>query len=378
MKIIIIGTAYPYRGGLAAFNERLANEYLSQGHDVDIYTFSLQYPSFLFPGKTQYSNELPPENLVIKRFVNSINPFNWIKVGKKVRKQKPDLVIIPFWLPFMAPCLGTIARIIRKDRSIPVVSIVHNMIPHEAHFTDKKLSSYFVHSVDAFVTLSRSVLTDIDSFDANKPKAYCPHPLYDHFGKKLSKEKAIEKLGLDPDYHYMLFFGFIRDYKGLDLLLKALVNKYFKNSNIKLIIAGEFYGNEDFYFELEKQLDLAGQIIWANEFIPDNQVSAYFCAADIIVQPYKTATQSGVTQIAYHFERPMLVTNVGGLSEIIPDKKVGYVVEANENEIASALIDFFENNRENEFVENVRIEKEKYSWKRMTETIEKLMTCNSI
>jgi glycosyltransferase involved in cell wall biosynthesis len=372
MKIIILGTAHPYRGGLAAFNERLAKEYVSQGHDVEVYTFTMQYPSFLFPGKTQYTDEPAPENINIKRIVNSVNPFSWIKTGREIKKKKADLVVVGYWLPFMAPCLGTISRIIRKNKTTKVISIVHNMIPHESHFTDKMLSSYFVGSVDGFVTLSKSVLDDIATFNKQKPKTYCPHPLYDHFGKKLLKEIAIKKLELDPDFRYMLFFGFIRDYKGLDLLMKAYADERFRNKNIKLIVAGEFYSNDKLYFDLEKELDLMGNIIWANEFIPDNQVGAYFCAADIIVQPYKTATESGVTQIAYHFEKPMLVTNVGGLSEIVPHGKVGYITETNEKDIANALLDYFDNNRELSFVENVKIEKEKYSWKRMTESINEL------
>lgn len=369
MKIIIVGTAHPYRGGLAAFNERLANEYVSQGHDVEIYTFTLQYPSFLFPGKTQFSDAPAPDNLRIKQAINSVNPFNWILIGREIRKKKPELVIIPFWLPFMSPCLGTIGRIIKMNKKIKVVSILHNIIPHESHFTDRMLSSYFVGSADAFVTLSRSVLKEMAFFDKKKPTIYCPHPLYDHFGEIMPKEMAIKKLGLDPSFKYMLFFGFIRDYKGLDLLMKAYSDERFKNMNVKLIVAGEFYSNKTTYLNLEKELNLQNRIIWANKFIPDNQVVPYFCAADIIVQPYRAATQSGVTQIAYHFEKPMLVTNVGGLSEIVPHEKVGYVVKTDDKSIANALIDFFEKGREAEFIEHVKVEKEKYSWKKMTEVI---------
>ena len=375
MKIIIIGTAYPYRGGgLATFNERLANEYISQGHDVEIFTFTLQYPSFLFPGKTQYSDEPAPPGLKITRAINSINPFNWFKVGKRIREKQPDLVLIRFWIPFMAPCLGTIARRIRKNNKIRIISILDNIIPHEKRIGDHVLSQYFLDSVDGFVVMSKSVLNDINAFKTEKPRVFSPHPLYDNFGEKVSREEALEKLSLDRSQRYILFFGFIRDYKGLDLLLKAYADERFRSQNVKLIVAGEFYNNPEQYFRLEKELGLEGNIIWLNDFIPNSEVRYYFNAADIIVQPYKSATQSGVTQIAYHFEKPMLVTNVGGLPEIVPDGKVGYCVNTNEKEIADALIDFYQNKRfENYFTDNIIKEKEKYAWSKMTETITQMI-----
>ena len=373
MKIAIIGTAYPYRGGLAAFNERLANEFITQGHEVEIYTFTLQYPSFLFPGKTQYSDEPAPEKLKIYRKINSINFFNWIKTGREIRKKQPDVVIIKFWLPFMAPCLGTIARIIRRNKKTRVITILDNLIPHEKRIGDRILTSYFAKSVDGFVAMSHSVLTEIDIFDKQKPRIFSPHPLYDNFGEKVSRKDAIEKLELDKNTRYILFFGFIRNYKGLDLLLEAFSDKRFRQKNIQLLVAGEFYNNSEQYFALEKQLNLQGQIVWRTNFIPDSEVRFYFAAADIVVQPYKAATQSGVTQIAYHFEKPMLVTNVGGLAEIVPNGKVGYVVEPFAEAVADAMIDFFENNRLNDFTENSVKEKEKYSWGKITESIEKLL-----
>jgi len=373
MKIAIIGTAYPYRGGLAAFNERLANEFITQGHEVEIYTFTLQYPAFLFPGKTQYSDESAPEGLKIYRKINSVNPLNWIKVGREIRKKQPDLVITKFWLPFMSPCLGTIAHIIRRNKKTRVISILDNLIPHEKRIGDQMFIKYFVGSVDGFVAMSHSVLADIDIFNKKKVRIFSPHPLYDNFGEKVSRNEAIQKLNLDENTHYILFFGFIRNYKGLDLLLEAFSNKRFRQKNIKLLVAGEFYNNSEQYFALEKQLNLQGEIVWRTNFIPDSEVRYYFAVADIVVQPYKTATQSGVTQIAYHFEKPMLVTNVGGLAEIVPDGKVGYVVEPVAEAVADAMADFFENNRQNDFSENIVKEKEKYSWGRMTENINKII-----
>ena len=371
MKIAVLGTAWPYRGGLAVYNERLARQFASEGDDVTIYTFTLQYPSFLFPGKTQYSSEPAPSDLKIIRSLNSINPFNWIKTGRIIRKLEPDILIIKFWLPFMAPCLGKVARMVRRNGKTRVVSILDNIIPHEHRPGDRLFGRYFTRSVDGFVAMSDSVLEDLSQFDTVKPRVFCRHPLYDNFGPRTSREDSLKFLGLDPGQRYMLFFGLIRDYKGLDLLLRAYADSRFRKMNVKLIVAGEFYSGSEKYFELEKELGLEGMVVWKSDFVPDSEVRYYFGAADIIVQPYKSATQSGVTQIAYHFEKPMLVTNVGGLAEIVPDGKVGYVVSPVENEIADALVDFFENGRQDQFTEGILTEKRQYAWSNMTRSVRK-------
>ena len=371
MKIIIAGPAYPYRGGIAAFNERLANELISEGHDVELYTFTLQYPSYLFPGKTQYSNASPPENLKIYRKINSVNPFNWLAIGREIKKKEADILIVKFWLPFMAPCLGTIARKAKKNGKTKVLSILDNIIPHEKRPGDKLLASYFASSMDSFIAMSQSVLQDVEALDKKKPKLLSPHPLYDHFGKPVERQTALKELGLDENKRYMLFFGFIRDYKGLDLLMRAYADKGFEEKNVELIVAGEFYNNSEKYFKLEKELGLKGKIRWFNDFVPDDKVRYFFSAADIIVQPYITATQSGVTQIGYHFEKPMLVTDVGGLAEIIPDGKAGYVVTPEPEAVKDALLDFFENDKADYFIEGVKEEKKKYAWARMTEAVKK-------
>lgn len=369
MKITILGTAYPYRGGLAAFNERLAKEFMKEGEDVRIETFTLQYPNFLFPGKTQYSSDPAPESLTIERSVSSVNPFNWLSVGKKIANDAPDLLIIKYWLPFMAPCFGTIARMARRNGKTKVVSVLDNIIPHEKRLADRLLSNYFVGAVDGFVAMSKSVLHDLDLFDKEKSRAFCAHPLYDNFGEKRERLQACQELDLDPNCSYILFFGFIRDYKGLDILLNAMSDNRLRQKNVRLIVAGEFYNNSEKYFELEKSLNLGDKVIWRNDFIPDSKVSTYFAVSDMVVQPYKSATQSGVTQIAYHFEKPMLVTNVGGLAEIVPHDKVGYVVEPDATAVADAICDFYDNDKNALFTENVKEEKKKYAWSRMTDTI---------
>ena len=365
-RIIIVGPAYPYRGGIADFNERLAREFQREGHEVIVYTFTLQYPGFLFPGKTQYSTSPAPRDLTIVRKVNSVNPFNWIKVGREIRRQHPDMVMLRFWLPFLAPCLGTIARVIRKDKRIRVVSLLDNVVPHEHRIGDKVFARYMIKSVGGYVAMSESVLADAKSFDDTKPYALTPHPLYDNFGDKVSRDEAIRHLGLDPDIRYVLFFGLIRDYKGLDLLLRAFADQRLRGKKTKLIVAGEFYSNAEVYEQLERELGVAEHIIWYKEFIPADQVRYFFAVADLVAQPYKTATQSGITQIAYHFERPMLVTDVGGLAEIVPHGKVGYVVQPEANAIADALVDFIDHHDESDYREGILEEKTKYAWSNMT------------
>lgn len=372
-RIIIVGPAWPYRGGIADFNERLAHEFQREGHEVSIYTFTLQYPSFLFPGKTQYSSSPAPEKLHIERRVNSINPFNWIRVGRAIRRERPDLVMIRFWLPFLAPCLGTIARVIRqgrKGKGVKVVALLDNVVPHERRIGDRPFARYMISSVGGYVAMSESVLGDARSFDSkDKPFALTPHPLYDNFGAKVSRSEAMKYLGLESDCRYILFFGLIRDYKGLDLLLEAFADSRLRNKKVKLIVAGEFYGNAERYEEQERNLNLSEHIVWRKEFIPADQVRYFFAAADLVAQPYKSATQSGITQIAYHFERPMLVTNVGGLAEIVPHGRVGYVVRPEVTDIADALVDFVEHRSEEDYRPGILEEKSKYAWSNMTSAL---------
>lgn len=372
MKIALIGTAHPYRGGLASYNERLARELQAQGHEVTIYTFTVQYPNFLFPGKTQYSEEPAPQDLKIVRCINSANPLNWLNAGRKIRASRPDLILIKFWLPFMGPCFGTILRVIKSGRNTPVISIIDNIIPHEKRVGDRIFANYFVGPVDGFIAMSRSVQEELEAFRGNKPVIYSPHPIFDNFGKAVPRDQALAKLGLDPDYKYLLFFGLIRGYKGLDILLEAFAEDSFREQPIKLIIAGEYYADRKPYDELIAQKGLAPYIHQVDRFIQDSEVATYFGACDLLVQPYKTATQSGVTQIAYHFNTPMVVTDVGGLAEMCPDGVVGYVVPPKATAVAEAIRSYFAKDQQATMEANVAEEKKKYSWAVLAERIQEL------
>ncbi len=370
--MVLVGSAWPLRGGLANFNERLVRAFQEKGYQCLLFTFSLQYPGFLFPGKSQYSTEPAPKDLEIKVCVNSINPINWIRTGLRIKKMKPDLVVMKFWIPFMAPCLGTIARIARWNRHTKVISILDNIIPHEKRPGDRILATYWVKSVDGFISMSRSVMQELELFDRKKPRTFSPHPIYDNFGKAVDKAEARALLGLETGERYLLFFGFIRDYKGLDLLLKAMADPGIRERKIRLIVAGEFYTDAGPYHQLIREHHLDDRVLMHTDFIPDSKVYQYFCAADLVVQPYKSATQSGVTQIAYHFDKPMIITDVGGLAEFVPDGETGFVVEPEPGAIARGIIRFYEEDREEAMVEKVKREKIKYSWEHMVNRIEEL------
>lgn len=368
MKIVCIGPAYPLRGGIADFNEQLTRSLHVNKDDVSIVSYSMQYPKILFPGKTQLSNSDAPKDLLIDSILHSTNPINWCKVAKKIKSQNPDIVIIHYWMPFFAPALGTIAKKIKKNTNIKVIAICHNLLPHEQKPGDNLLTKYFTKQCDAFIGMSHSVIEDIKKLAPLKEAIYSPHPLYDNFGKAVKKDEACDFLKLNKTEKYVLFFGLVRKYKGLDLLLQAFTDQRLRDLQLKLIIAGEFYENESIYRNYISNNNLESSVIIRNEFIPQNEVRYYFGASDIVAQTYHSATQSGITQIAFHFGTPMLVTNVGGLSEIIHED-FGYVTEKNPTKIADALIDFFKNDRKDLFSKAVEKEKEKYTWAKFVESI---------
>lgn len=368
-KVIIIGPAHPLRGGLASFDERLARQFQQEGFDTTIYTFSLQYPNFLFPGTTQYSSEPAPNDIKIKVCINSVNPLNWLSIGNELKNLEPILIVVRYWLPFMGPCLGTILRQVKKNKKTKVVCIADNVIPHEKRPGDKPFTQYFFKPIDAFITMSEKVMQDLRQF-TQKPAQQVVHPLYDNFGEALPKPAARKHLGLPEHEKIILFFGFIRKYKGLDLLLESmrLLNLQHSTLNIKLLIAGEFYEDKQPYEQQIEQLGIANLLILKTDFIADSEVKFYLSAADFVIQPYKNATQSGVTPLAYHFNKPMLVTNVGGLPDLVPDKKVGLVAEPNAEAIANKIVELYALG-EAYFLPQLLEEKKKYSWSVLTQTI---------
>ena len=373
MKIVIVGPAHPLRGGgMSTFNERLAKAYGDRGDDVEVFSFSLQYPSFLFPGKSQFTDEPAPQGLRIRSTINSINPLSWVRTGNIIRKFSPDLVIFRYWIPFMGPALGTIARRIRKNKLTRIIAITDNVIPHEHRPGDRAFTKYFLKPVHAFLTMSQAVMNDLNLFDTQKPRALCLHPLYDNYGEPLSRSRALELLHLLPENKYILFFGLVRKYKGLDILLQALASPILDHLPIKLIVAGEFYDDVESYRNMVEDLGLKAKVIMPNTFIPNAEVVRYFSAADLVVQPYRDATQSGVTQVAYHFDKPMIVSNVGALPEMVPDGKAGYVVAPEAAAIAEAIRKYFDGNMEATFTEGVKSEKKKYSWEVFLSSIDKL------
>ena len=361
-KIFIIGPAYPLRGGLATFDELFCKAFNEQGHDCEIISYSLQYPNFLFPGSTQFDTSgNAPKNIKIHTLINSVNPLSWIKTARFIKKQKPDFIVFRFWIPFMGPALGSIARMVRKS-GVKVLAITDNVIPHETRPGDVAFAKYFINACDGFVTMSKAVMKDLEKFTSTVHKKYLLHPLYTSFGEKLNKMDARKALKLPIDKQLVLFFGLIRNYKGLDMLLDAM-NELKSNPNINLVIAGEFYEDKQPYLDLIEKYQIQNQVILHGKFIANEDVKLYFSAADLVALPYRSATQSGVTQVSFHFEVPTLVTNVGGLGEIIPDKVAGYVVESNGKAIADGIKDYFENNRMHLFTEGMIKENQKYDWK---------------
>lgn len=369
--IVIVGSAYPLRGGIANFNERLARALTQCGHKVIIITFSLQYPAFLFPGKSQYSTEQKPSDLDIRVGINTINPISWIKWGIKIKRMAPQIIIMKYWIPFVAPCLGTISRIVRTNKKTKAISIIDNLIPHEPRPFDNILTRYFVAGVDGLIALSKDVFNQLEDY-SNKPRCFSPHPVYDNYGSRIDKNKAREILGLQQNDKIALFFGFIRDYKGLDLLLEAMTEAKIRQEEIMLLVAGEFYTDPAPYLSFIKKNGLEKRVILNTNFIPDSQVSIYFSAADLVVQPYKHATQSGVTQIAFHFEVPMVVTDVGGLTEFVADGKAGFITKPQPADIAFAMLKYFGSDEKELFLQFVKNEKHRYSWDFFTQSISEL------
>ena len=366
MKIVILGPAHPYRGGLASIMQTMAREYQSRGHEVKIYTFTVQYPELLFPGKSQFVDTPAPEDLHIERVMNTVNPINWVRLGLRLKREKPDMILMKYWTPFMAPCFGTVARIARQNGLTKVICQVDNVEPHEHHIIDKPCNHYYLGAVDGFVYMSEQVHSELGEY-SSAPQIFSPHPMFENFGSRVDRTEACEALGLDQTVDYSLFFGLIRDYKGLDLLLKAWAQ--WRPTGRKLLVAGEFYTAKEPYHQLLEQLGLQNDVVLHDWFIDDEKVKHYFSVADLLVLPYRTATQSGVTQIAYNFSLPMLVTRVGGLPEIVPDGKVGRVCEPTVESIAQVLKQIYQGDDLSRFKANFPEERKRFSWAAMCDKL---------
>lgn len=372
-RIVLVGPAYPYRGGIAQFTDSMARGLKRRGHRVSIITFSRQYPSILFPGKSQYDVDERREREAEAR-IDSINPWTWIRAGRHIVRFKPDVVIFQYWLPFFGPSYGTMSRRLRAmSPDVRILAIAHNILPHERRPGDMALGRYFLRTCDGIVALSAAVADDARDLGVSGEIRTLSHPVYEHFGEAMSPQDARERLNLPCDADVLLFFGFIRAYKGLHVLLRAMPSIAAARPNVHLIVAGEFYEDAEPYRDLIRTEGIEGRVHLFSEYVPEADVPVHFSAADLVVQPYVSATQSGVVQTAFHFERPVLVTDVGGLAEVVPHEKAGLVVPPNDPAaLASAVIRFFDDEMGPRLKEGVHKEKAKYGWDEFLEAVEEM------
>ena len=371
MKIVLVGPFPPFRGGISDLNAALA-DHLSKRHEIHAINFTTQYPKVLFPGKTQFKKGDSAQEVDSIRCLSSINPFSWRKTAYKIIDIDPDLVLFRFWLPFFAPAFSGVAKKIRKYSDATIMVICDNIIPHEERLLDTRLTKRFFGFIDSFIVLSKKVENELLSFIPEAKYKYSPHPIYSIFNNTLSKEQAKAELKLATK-KVLLFFGLIREYKGLDILINAMEKIKTELEDYTLLIVGECYENENKYTELIKKAGITDNVKCHYSFIPDNEVGKYFSAADVVVLPYKTASQSGIVQIAYHFDTPVIVSNVGGLPEIVDEGKTGYCVEPNSNAFAKAIKAFYENDNISEMNSNISEYKSQFSWDAMVKAIEKLV-----
>jgi len=374
MKIAYLSTFYPFRGGIAQFNALLYRNFEKLNIPVSAYNFTIQYPEFLFPGQTQYStSEDNADAIPSQRTISSINPISYLQTASKISKEEPNLLLMRYWLPFFAPALGTVAKKLKKKGTKSIV-IVDNMIPHEKRFFDEAFTKYFLKNTDAYIVMSKSVEKELLERKPDAKYIFHPHPIYEHFGEKIERKEALEKLGLSEieDKKILLYFGFVRKYKGLDLLLEAFKNLEEKD-NYFLIIAGESYLSDSENKALQTILDnhpKKQNINTRLRYVSDQEVNLLFSAADANVLPYRHATQSGVSAIAFHFEVPSVVTDVGGLRNLIDPYNAGTIAEsATPKAIQNAIEELFENKKNVDYGENLRVFKEKYSWENLATKI---------
>ena len=371
MKIVLVGTAFPLRGGIAHYMA-LLYKHLSQKHDVEIATFSRQYPKLLFPGKTQEEHGGAGSTVPSEQLIDSINPLTWYTAARAIAAKQPDLLIFKYWLPFFGPCFGTISRLVKRRTGAKVLFICDNIVPHEKRFGDAAFTRYAFRYVDFFIVQSGAVERDLRAFHPHARYKLVPHPVYEIFGEAVTKPEARARLGL-KDEKLILFFGYVRRYKGLHVLLDAMP-RILQKVKLKLLVVGEFYDDEGKYRKQITDAGLQNDVIVYSNYVPNEEVGVYFSASDVVVLPYLSATQSGIVQIAYQFDKPVIATDVGGLAEVVLNERTGFIVQPNKpEEIAEAVVRFYREHREEECVTNVREEKKKYSWEEMVKAIEELI-----
>lgn len=371
--VVLVGPTYPFRGGIAQFTDSMARGLEGRGHSVSSVTFSRLYPSLLFPGKTQYE---PDRSRTARApaLIDSINPLTWRSAAAKILAMKPDVVIFQYWLPFFAPAYATMARLLkRRAPGVRLLAVAHNVMPHEGRPGDAALGRFFLRRCDAIAALSESVADDARTLEVEADVRVLAHPIYEHFGSQLPRDEARRLLGLPDDGEIMLFFGFIRKYKGLHVLLRALPQIVRNRPSARLVVAGEFYDDEASYRAIIKTTGMEDRVHVFSEYIPEADVRTYFSAADVIVQPYVSATQSGVVPTAFHFERPVVVADVGGLAEIVPHGEAGLVVPPGDPDaLAVAVTSFFADDMAERLANGVRREKAKYGWDSFCAAVEDL------
>jgi glycosyltransferase involved in cell wall biosynthesis len=367
-EVVIVGPAHPLRGGIAQFNEVFCQRLLQAGVSAAVVSYYRQYPQLLFPGKTQYTDGPPPADVRVYPWLSSTSPISWRRAAHRIAAMAPEVVVLRYWLPFMAPALGTVAGILRRW-GIKVIALVDNVLPHEPRPLDKVLTRWFLRRCSAFVVLSQNVASQLALLAPGKPVHVHAHPIYEHFGEPLPMADARRSLGLPEAGPVVLFFGFVRAYKGLDLLIDAVsICRKAHHLPMHLVVAGEFYGDERPYREQIARLGLSDAITLHNRYIPENAVRLYFSAANLVAQTYRSATQSGVTQIAYHFGTPMLVTDVGALPEMVEHDVAGLVCTPHPDAIAAQLVRYFNRGLEATLRRGVEQARGRYSWEHFTET----------
>ena len=370
-RITLLGPFWPYRGGIAHFNAGLARALIEGGHDVRTVTFRRQYPDRLFPGQTQLEpGPSPPGVPRAPARLDTLNPQTWTRTADRIADEGAEVVVFPYWMPLMAPMWGVVVRRLRR-RGVTVLALVHNAIPHERKPGDLVLGRFALGRADGLLALSSRVAADLDRLGVTASVRTVPHPVYDGFGPAPPRPDARERLGLPDEAPVFLFFGFIRPYKGLHVLLDAWGGVVERVPDARLVVAGEFYADED---ALRAQAaPLGDSVRFDAAYIPDDRVGLYVSAADAVVQPYVTATQSGVAQVAFGYGRPVITTDVGGLAETVPDGVAGLVVPPNDPDaLADALVRFVTDDLGGALEAGVRRIREAYSWSRVAEAVEAL------